>query len=306
MAASILRSTAKDESEIGFRPFTRADIPFGMKLKDLAGWNQIEADWARFLALAPEGCFVALLDGEPAGTATAVSYGQRLGWVGMVLVAPAKRRRGVGTALLNHAISYLENKGVETVKLDATPIGKLVYDLIGFVREHDLERWQGVGVPMSPEGRRPGAASAAEGVQPLTPDRLDDVVDFDTPIFGADRGRLLCALIAEGPTSAEMVLDEEGGVAGYAVTRPGRNAHQIGPWAADGPETAEALLRSALNRLAGAPVFVDVPLPNPHVLGMVKRYGFRRQRPFIRMHRGPNNYPGRRERIFGIFSPAKG
>ena len=36
---------------------TTAEIPGGMRLKDLAGWNQIPADWERFLRASPEGCF---------------------------------------------------------------------------------------------------------------------------------------------------------------------------------------------------------------------------------------------------------
>ena len=61
-------------SEITFRPFAPSDIPFAMKLKNRAGWNQIEADWERFVAFEPEGCLMALLDGEPAGTVTTIRY----------------------------------------------------------------------------------------------------------------------------------------------------------------------------------------------------------------------------------------
>ena len=47
---------------------TSADIPLGMTLSQQAGWNQTRADWRRFLALEPGGCFVGELDGRPKNT----------------------------------------------------------------------------------------------------------------------------------------------------------------------------------------------------------------------------------------------
>jgi GNAT superfamily N-acetyltransferase len=86
---------------------TVADVPLGMRLKEQAGWNQTEADWRRFLDLEPEGCFVAELDGQPVGTTTTCVFGS-VAWVGMVLVDPAVRGRGVGRSLMKHALDWLD------------------------------------------------------------------------------------------------------------------------------------------------------------------------------------------------------
>ena len=40
---------------IRIRVLTHDDIPFAMKLKDQAGWNQTEADWRRFLDMEQGG-----------------------------------------------------------------------------------------------------------------------------------------------------------------------------------------------------------------------------------------------------------
>ncbi|MBI3694939.1 MAG: GNAT family N-acetyltransferase, partial [Acidobacteria bacterium] len=45
------------------RAMRLADIPAAMRLKEAAGWNQIEQDWANVLAMEPEGCWVEELDG---------------------------------------------------------------------------------------------------------------------------------------------------------------------------------------------------------------------------------------------------
>src|SRR5215216_5423634 len=106
---------------IRVRAMTGDDVAFGLGLRRQAGWNQTVADWQRCLHLEPEGCFVAVLDDAPAGTATTCLFGP-VGWVAMVLVDPAFRRRGVGLALMEHALGYLDGRGARTVRLDATPL----------------------------------------------------------------------------------------------------------------------------------------------------------------------------------------
>src|SRR5437899_7867264 len=92
---------------VQIRLMTGADLPLGMRLKAANGWNQTEADWRRYLDLQPDGCFVAMLDGKPVGTLTTCVFGP-VGWIAMVLVDAEYRGRGVGTTLMRHALTYLE------------------------------------------------------------------------------------------------------------------------------------------------------------------------------------------------------
>src|SRR6476659_1332584 len=121
-----------------------SDIAAAMRLKDAAGWNQTEADWRRLLLLEPHGCFCAIKDGRVVGTTTTTTYGEDLAWIGMVLVDPDYRGQGIATKLMNVALNYLKEK-VQTVKLDATPLGKPVYEKFGFQIESLVERWRGNG-----------------------------------------------------------------------------------------------------------------------------------------------------------------
>ncbi len=65
----------------------------------------------------------------------------------MVLVDPEYRRRGIATRLLGAAIDYLKNAGVPSIKLDATPAGQPLYEILGFAGEVMIERWQAVARP---------------------------------------------------------------------------------------------------------------------------------------------------------------
>src|SRR5688572_11538652 len=103
-----------------------------LRLCAAAGWNQTPADVRRLLTLGPGGCFAAWDAGRVVGTATTTPYGAELAWVGMVLVDPAYRRRGVATALMGAALDHLRRRGVTTVKLDATPAGRMLYERLGF------------------------------------------------------------------------------------------------------------------------------------------------------------------------------
>ncbi len=105
------------------RRMTASDIPLGMRLKELAGWNQTPEDWTNFLELCPDGCFVAEWEGEAVGTFITMDYGGLVGWIGMVLVDPDYRRRGIGTFLIESALKVLESRCL-AVKLDANPAGR--------------------------------------------------------------------------------------------------------------------------------------------------------------------------------------
>ncbi len=252
---------------------TAADLPFVMGLKRQAGWNQTEADLRRLLRLEPRGCFVAEWEAKPAGTVTTCVLGE-VGWIAMVLVDEPLRGRGVGTALLEHALDYLERRRVATVRLDATAWGQPLYTRLGFVGEYEVVRYGG-----TPRCPAPGAP-----LVPYTPDLLPDLIALDRQVTGTDRRKLLAALFTEfpGPT---CVVKEADAVTGYLSGRPGENAAQIGPGVAVSETAGRLLLGHALFCAVG-PVFVDVPRANAAATDLVTSAGLVAQRTFLRMYRG--------------------
>ena len=158
------------------RPMTPADIPAGMRLKTIAGWNQTEADWQTLLALNPTGCFVTEVEGQVVGTVTTTNYADRLAWIGMVLVDSTFRRQGIATRLTEHALSSLPAS--TTIKLDATPLGQAVYERLGFVTEYSLHRLVLEQVPPL----EPIDAAVA----PLAAADWSSIAALDQAAFGAD------------------------------------------------------------------------------------------------------------------------
>lgn len=286
--------------EITIRLLTEQDLPFAMELKNLAGWNQTETDWLAYMALEPEGCFLAEVNGQEAGTATAISYGKDVGWIGMVLVHPDMRRYGIGTALLKRTIAYLQEKGVRSIKLDATPMGKKVYVPLGFADEYELQRFQGAA--STPDL---SAAACSGEIKKLDAGELEEIIEFDACYFGVRREEVLRSLAGRGEPYG-LIHRENGRVTGYLMAHDGREAIQAGPWVAETTGSAEALFVTFLQQTSGRKVFLDVPCLNEAGTALMAKYGFEVQRGFARMYLGDNALPGKPESIYGTSGAEKG
>lgn len=276
------------------RVMTPADIPVGMRLKDAAGWNQTEEDWRRFLRANPEGCFVGEWNGQVTGTVTTIIYEERFAWIGMVLVDPEFRGRGIGTALLVHALDYLDARKVPCVKLDATPQGKGLYQRLGFLPEYEIERH-------ILERRTAAARSDQMG-------RMEDiggVLEMDRDVFGADRSVVLSSVASAAP---EFVITARVGhaLSGYALGRRGSRADHLGPWVASSGAVSREILERFLDRSGRNLVFADVVKENPWAPGLLAEKGFKFSRPLTRMWRGENAYPGRPDLLCAILGPEFG
>jgi GNAT superfamily N-acetyltransferase len=276
------------------RTMRNADIPDAMRLREIAGWNQTRADWQRLLDLEPPGCFVACEGDRVRGTVTTLQYEKRFGWIGMLLTDPGSRRRGMGTSLLRRAISYLEDNGVEAIRLDGTPMGYPIYQRQGFVDEYEIQRWEGVST-----------IQKGNGLPPLQASDLNPLCGWDRDLFGAGRGRLIASLWNENPSCS--AVDQSGGeISGYALWRPGTRAWYLGPCLATAAESANRLINTMLSRVPGDPVFVDVCTRNPWGLDLLRPRGFRFQRSLVRMYRGSHNTPGKPEFVCSIAGPELG
>jgi predicted N-acetyltransferase YhbS len=218
---------------MNIRPFTPADLPAALALCAGAGWNQTEVDLRRMLVLGPDGAFAAWEDGRVVGTTMTIAYGTALAWIGVVLVDPDYRRRGIALALMQAACDHLQRCGVTTIKLDATPDGRLVYQKLGFVDECLFQRWR-LDTPQPPS-----AADVSHG-------NWNDIAALDTAAFGVDRSALVQAIITDaGPPLVQR--DKHDTVTGYVSFRPGARASYVGPVVAEDHLTARSLLTAALS-----------------------------------------------------------
>jgi len=334
---------SRENLAIRLRLLTARDLPFADAVRAAAGWNQTLDDWRRFLALEPEGCFLAEWEGKPAGTATTLIHGPELAWIGMVLVHPDSRRRGIGQALLRHCLEHLRQRGVGCIKLDATPLGQPVYERLGFRSEWTLARWERASAPAvadaphepPPEPRGLGVrqSSAAFGPAPSETKRQRTAAlsrrggtvacgcaprrfmageqvrkeweALDAAAFGIARTRLWNALERQGST-VRSVEAADGRLAGLGMSRPGSRARYLGPVVAASPVAGLALIEALLADHRGEPVFWDIPDPNTAAVAWAESDGFQRQRGLTRMFLGDNRTPGDPRMQFALAGPEVG
>jgi hypothetical protein len=217
---------------------------------------------------------VAEWEGLPVGTVT-TSIFDAVAWIALVLVDPAMRGRGIGTALLKQALTFLDEQDVPSVRLDATPLGRPIYEKLGFVAEYELARYEDVlplGVPVI-------------GVEPAQRERWPELLQLDQAVTGTDRGRWLERLFEEWPEAVRMVY-EAGILRGFLMARRGSRAVHIGPCLAI-DEAGEQLFADAWQRFAGQRVLIDIPLDHLRARKLPELLGWPARRTFLRMVRGP-------------------
>ncbi len=230
-----------------------------MELSNAAGWNQTPEDWKRVLSLEPEGCFGVEEGGQIVATATAVCHGRELAWIGMVLTHPDARRRGHARRAMEAALEWLDSIGVKASRLDATDMGRPLYEALGYRVECEVQRWRG-------ENTEERAAGEWGPVNPA----------LDREATGTDRGRVLAALGGEGWVGRE---------GGFAMHRAGRLAHYLGPCLARSAGEARGLMEVAA-RVARGPMVWDLPEENQAAVELARGLGFSPVRHLKRMVRG--------------------
>jgi predicted N-acetyltransferase YhbS len=281
--------------QIEVRLLRESDIPAALRLKELAQWNQTESDWRRLLLLEPSGCFCATVDDQLVGTTTTTTYGHGLAWIGMVLVDPKRRQLGIGTKLMRVAMEYLSKAGVQTVKLDATPAGRPLYEKLGFKEESTIERWEGIAV--TGDGAQLPHLKAAARQEALVLDRH---------AFGVERSKLIEILIDDCHVTPLVATAVDGRLAGYGLARPGTAAAYVGPLLATNGEAATTVLDGLLGQLPGERVYIDLNTGFKSGREILAARGFVKQRDLIRMSYGNKSKAGTSPAIFAIAGPEVG
>lgn len=297
-------------ADIDFRPMLPSDIDSGLQLCRLAGWDQVQRDWERFVSDAYASVSVATYPRKPPsssssggfdeaaqiiGTVATIRYGAEFGWIGMLLVHPDVQGRGVGAVLLGHATAELG--GARSIRLDATPAGHFLYRKHGFVDEFPLRRMEG----------RPKVMEQSNQalVQPLERDDLAGVFDLDRQVFGASRDSVL-AWMAEGAPEYGFVSRQDGNITGYVVGRYGHEFEHLGPIVAADATLAVELTKACLAAHPGRAFVIDSMSNADGWCMFLEEAGFKEQRPYIRMHRGGRPEFGPIGQQFAILGPEFG
>ena len=126
--------------DIQIREMSPKDIPAMLNMVKAVGWNQTEKDLKIFLEDKSNVNYAAEIGGRLVGTVASANYDRKIAWISMMIVQEAYRGRGIGKILMQTIIRRLKLDGADSIKLDATPAGKLVYSKLGFKEEYAIYR----------------------------------------------------------------------------------------------------------------------------------------------------------------------
>lgn len=276
------RYKSRREPDRTLRIMTREDISSAGALETSVGWTSEQASWERLLKWSPEGCFVIdEVDRGIIGTVTTTTYGTTLAWIGKLIVAPDRRSAGLGRQLMRSALDCLIERGTERIMLDATDLGRPLYESLGFRSLYKVERWEGrASTYLGPRAR------------PMTSDDLADVFELDSVLFGVRRKHILTRLLEEFPDLA-WVDYKQGRVEGYLLGQRTSKGVYLGPWMSWNTASAERLLLIALEKFQGQTITMNIPDTNSRAIILANNHNLQRIRHCTRM-------------IYGDASPING
>lgn len=238
------------------RRMERAELDLVIEWAAAEGWNPGVKDAECFYAADPEGFFIALLDGMPVGSISAVRYGADFGFIGLFIVRPEYRGRRTGLYLGRAALAHLEGRNIG---LDGVLKKVENYKKFGFQYTYKNIRF---------EAR--GGGGEVKLSEPLDQFDFSDVVEYDERMFGVRRDKFLHAWLKQKAAVA-LGIRGAGRLAGYGVIRPCRIGYKIGPLFADEPVMAEDLLNALAAHAAGSVFYLDVPEPNEAAMQLAER-----------------------------------
>jgi len=269
-----------------------------MQLKDAEGWNQTAEDWLFLITHNPQHCLVAELEDKIVGSVTAMSYGNDLAWIGMMLVHKAHRGKGIGKLLLQEITGKLGS--IKSIKLDATPAGEPLYAKLGFISELEICR-----MTISTTKEFKFNEIDSENVKDLDEHDLAGVIASDDKIIGTNRDSLLQYLFAANKSTRFFIKNQDGS-SSYLFGRLGTRYTQLGPLSAHSSAQAITLLAKALTVLHGKPVVVDVLADKIEVISWLQSIGFIEQRRLVRMYLCDRDLSGQVENQYLIAGPELG
>ncbi|MEU6735552.1 GNAT family N-acetyltransferase [Streptomyces physcomitrii] len=250
-------------SLLPIRRLTRRDLYACADLSESRGWAREEHKWGLLLT-AGAGYGIDDPEGEGlVGACTLTWFGPgekpELAAIGMVLVAERHERRGLGRRLMEHALAAA---GTPALTLHATPLGRPLYERLGFTATGEVE---------TVKGRYREAAPVPErATRPATAEDLPAILRLDAEVFGLDRTHLLTRL----PAFADQfrVAESGGRLTGFAAAWPNTHHDVIGPLVAEDTATAQALI-AALAAGTARELRTDIDVRHEELLDWAKTQG---------------------------------
>jgi len=243
------------------RTMTADEVELAIEWAAIEGWNPGLHDAQCFRAADPDGFFVGVLRGEPVGCMSAVAYDEHFGFIGLYIVKPGFRGKGLGLRIWRHGIAYL---GARNIGLDGVVERQADYKKSGFQLAYRNIRYQRVA---------PNVTTKTDNMlRDLRELPFEKLAAYDRTLFPSTREPFLRAWL-EQKDAVALAKVVDGRIHGYGVLRRCREGRKIGPLFADDAQIAEELFTALAAHCPGETIVLDVPEPNAEAVALAESHG---------------------------------
>jgi GNAT superfamily N-acetyltransferase len=160
-------------SNIAIKSMTKQEIEESIQWAKIEGWNPGIHDAECFYRTDSNGFFAAKQDGELVGTISIVKYSNDFVFMGLFIVKPEFRGKGVGLAIQKFAMDKTRDLNLG---LDGVLSMQAHYEKAGFKKAYNNTRYAG----------RINRALSSKCI-PIKKNDLEEVADFDAKFFPVKR-----------------------------------------------------------------------------------------------------------------------
>jgi len=285
-------------TEVNIRSFyDYSDIDFAFEMTSKEKWHsESKIELLSFFEYDRHGCFIAEVDGKKAGICIATAYTQN-GFIGELIVSPKFRKNGIGSALMQKAILFLQVKNIKNIYLDGVVNAIPLYKKLGF---HEICRSLRLFGEIEP--------SICPSVSEISEQDLPEILNIDRNSFNEDRSYFLIKRFTNYPHLC-LKLSNNHSIQAYLFGREGN-----GGWISAGPVVSLTdpndtilLLKSFQERIGFQPFSIGILENQKDMIYQLIQSGLKPvPDPPSRMVLGFNRIIFEDQRCITIGTPAKG
>jgi len=265
-----------------------------LSLATIVGWDY---DLEEIQTLLYSGTIFGhiTLEKKVISCAAIIPYGSKLASIGMVIVHPNYRGRGLAKKLLLQCMNQVPKN--MALMLIATKEGRPVYEKLAFKEYSYVTKLLG-------EGKRMKLELDDYTIHPLEQTDLEEMFIFDQAAFGSSRVLFLENRIKQAKDSL-VLKNRKGVMVGYALTVKKPSNLVIGPIVAQDEEQAILLIKTIIANNQGS-IRIDIVEGKNTITEELQKLGFQIvNRPPV-MVKNMETFPKRNNCLYAIAAQAYG
>jgi predicted GNAT family N-acyltransferase len=265
-----------------------------LSLATIVGWDY---DLEEIQTLLVSGTMFGhiTLEKKVVSCAAIIPYGAKLASIGMVIVHPNYRGRGLAKVLLIHCMNQLPRN--MALMLIATKEGRPVYEKLSFKEYSHVTKLLGKGKQMK-------LVLDGYTIHQFVKTDLEEMLVLDQAAFGSSRVLFLENRIKQAKDSL-VLKDRKGVMVGYALTVKKPSNLVIGPIVAQDDEQAILLIKTIIANNQGS-IRIDIVEGKNTIMEELQKLGFQIvNRPPV-MVKNIEAFPKRNNCLYAIAAQAYG